>query len=152
MFDENKELKTPNDEATSKAVSLQTGLLGSNKTNILLKEKLDASNIANKRFKEILDKKDTRLKDQTEIEKLVKQSQVMRRETDIQRAEAIQLIQAVDEKQYEKLEKCLHAFLTRADHWDRRQIEKHSLHIFKRRNVKIRISTVYYPIAYNFDN
>ena len=48
--------------------------------------------MANKRFKEILDKKDTRIKDQTEIDQLVKQLQVMRGEIDIQRAEAIQLI------------------------------------------------------------
>ena len=52
--------------------------------------------MANKRFKEILDKKDTRIKDQNDTDKLVKQLQVMRVEIDIQRAEAIQLIQEVD--------------------------------------------------------
>ena len=57
--------------------------------------------MANKRFKEILDKKDTRIKDQNDTDKLVKQLKVMRVEIDIQRAEAIQLIQEVDWKQYE---------------------------------------------------
>ena len=123
----------------------------SNKTNILLKEKLDAFDVANKRFKEILDKKDTILKDQTEVDKLVKQLQIMRVEIDIQHAEAIQLIQAVDGKQYDKLEKCLHALLTHADHWDWQQYEKYSIFNLKRGNVKTRLSTVYYPIAYNFD-
>ena len=151
LFDENKELKSQIEEATSKAESLQSELLESNKTNILLKEKLDAFDVANKRFKEILDKKDTKLKDQTEIDKLVKQLQTMRVEIDIQRAEAIQLIQAVDAKQYEKLEKCLHALLTHADHWDWQQYEKYSIFNVKRGNVKTRLSTVYYPIAYNFD-
>ena len=48
----------------------------------------------------------------------MKQLLVKEVENDIQRAEAIQLIQAVDGKQYEKLEKCLHALLTHANHWD----------------------------------
>ena len=151
LFDENKELKNQIEEATSKAESLQSQLLESNKTNILLKEKLDAFDEANKQFKEILDKKDTRLKDQANIDKLIKQLQIMRVEIDIQRAEAIQLIQAVDGKQYEKLEKCLHALLTHADHWDWQQYEKYSIFNLKRGNVKARLSTVYYPIAYNFD-
>ena len=151
LFDENKELKNQIEEATSNAESLQTQLLESNKTNILLKEKLDAFDVANKQFKEILDKKDTRLKDQAIIDKLIKQLQIMRVEIDIQRAEVIQLIQAVDGKQYEKLEKCLHALLTHADHWDWQQYEKYSIFNLKRGNVKTRLSTVYYPIAYNFD-
>ena len=151
LFDENKELKNQIEEATSKAQSLQSQLLESNKTNILLKEKLDAFDVANKRFKEILDKKDTILKDQTEVDKLVKQLQIMTVEIDIQHAEAIQLIQAVDGKQYDKLEKCLHALLTHADHWDWQQYEKYSIFNLKRGNVKTRLSTVYYPIAYNFD-
>ena len=36
----------------------------------------------------------------------------MRIEIDIQRTEATQLIQALDGKQHEKLEKCIHALLT----------------------------------------
>ena len=152
LFDENQELKNQIEEATSKAESLQSQLLESNKTNILLKEKLDAFDVANKRFKEILDKKDTKLKDQTEVDKLVKQLQIMRVEIDIQREEAIQLIQAVDGKQYEKLEKCIHALLiTHADHWDWQQYEKYSIFNLKRGNVKTRLSTVYFPIAYNIN-
>ena len=102
LFDEKRELKTPNDEATSKAESLQTKLLESNKTKNLVKRNLDSFDIADKRFKEILRKKGTRLKDQTETDKQSKQLQVMRVGIDIQRAEAIQLFQTVDEKQYEK--------------------------------------------------
>ena len=41
LFEENKEVKQQLDEATSKAESLQSELLESNKTNILLKKKLD---------------------------------------------------------------------------------------------------------------
>ena len=89
LFDENKELKNQIEEATSKAESLQSQLLEPNKTNILLNEKLDAFDVANKQFKEILDKKDTRLKDQANIDKLTKQLQIMRVEIDIQRAEDV---------------------------------------------------------------
>ena len=89
----------------SKAESLQSELLESNKTNILLKKKLDEYEQANKRFLESLNKKAAQIKEQTEIEKLVEQLQVMRVEIDIQRAEAIQLIETVDGQQYEKLEK-----------------------------------------------
>ena len=96
LFDVNIELKKLIEEETSKAVSLQNELLESNKRNILLKEKLLFFVVANKRFKEILDKKDTRIKDQNDTDKLVKQLQVMRVEIDIQRAEAIQLFQEVD--------------------------------------------------------
>ena len=70
-----------------------------------MKKKLDEYDLANKRFQESLNKKAAQIKKQTEIEKLVKQLQVMRVEIDIQRAEAIQLIQAVDGQQYEKPEK-----------------------------------------------
>ena len=103
LFEENKEVKQQL-EVTSKAESLQSELLASNKTNILLKKKLDEYDLANKRFQESLNKKAVQIKEQTEIEKLVKQLQVMRVEIDIQRAEALQLIQAVDGQQYEKLE------------------------------------------------
>ena len=81
----------------------------------------------------------------------MKQLQVTKVEIDIQRAGAIQLIQAVDGKQYEKLEKCLHALLTHANHWDWKDYEKHSFFSVKRDNIKSRLPTIYYPIAYIFD-
>ena len=105
LFEENKEVKHQLEEVTSKAESLQSELLESNKNNMLLKKKLDEYDLANKRFQESLNKKAAQIKEQTEIEKLVKQLQVMRVEIDIQRAEAIQLIQSVDGQLYEKLEK-----------------------------------------------
>ena len=105
LFEENKEVKQQLEEVTSKAESLQKELLESKKTNTLLKKKLVAYDLANKRFQESLNKKAAQIKEQTEIEKLVKQLQVMRVEIHIQRAEAIQLIQVVDGQQYEKLEK-----------------------------------------------
>ena len=52
----------------------------------------------------------------------------------------------VDGKQYEKLEKSLHA-----NHWDWKDYEKYSIFNVKRGNIKSRLSTIYYPIAYNFD-
>ena len=151
LFEENKEVKQQLGEVTSKAESLQSELLEANKTNILLKKKLDEYDLANKRFQESLNKKATQIKDQSEIDKLVKQLQVMRVEIDIQRAEAIQLIQAVDGQQYEKLERCLHALLTHAEHWDVEQYKKYSIFNIKRGNIKTRLSTIYYPAAYNFE-
>ena len=151
LFEENKEVKQQLEEATSKAESLQSELLEANRTNILLKQKLDEYDLANKRFQESLTKKTTQIKDQSEIEKLVKQLQVMRVEIDIQRAEAIQLIQAVDGQQYGKLEQCLHALLTHAEHWDIEQYKKYSIFNIKRGNIKTRLSTIYYPAAYNFE-
>ena len=151
LFEENKEVKQQLEEVTSKAESLQSELLESNKTNILLKKKLDEYYLANKRFQEPLNKKTAQIKKQTELEKLVKQLQVMRVEIDIQRAEAIQLIQAVDGQQYEKLEKSLHALLTHANQWDWKDYKKYSIFNVKRGNVKSRLPTIYYPIAYNFD-
>ena len=147
LFEENKEVKQQPEEATSKEESLQAELLEANKTNILLKQKLDEYDLANKRFHESLTKKTNQIKDQSEIDKLVKQLQVMRVEIDIQRAEAIQLIQAVDGQQYEKLERCLHALLTHAEHWDVEQYKKYSIFNIKRGNIKTRLSTIYYPIA-----
>ena len=67
LLEENKEVKQI-DEATSKAESLQSELLESNKTNILLKKKLDEYDLANKWFQESLNKKATQIKEQTEIE------------------------------------------------------------------------------------
>ena len=67
--------------------------------------------------KNTLTKNYSNIKDQNAIEKLIKQLQTMRVEIDIRRAEPIELIQAVDGKQDEKLEKCLHAILTHANHW-----------------------------------
>ena len=99
LFEENKEVKQQLEEVTSKAESLQSELLESNKINILLEKTLDEYDLANKRFQESLNKKAAHVKEQTEIEKLVKQLQVMRVAIDIQRAEAIQLIQAVDGQQ-----------------------------------------------------
>ena len=151
LFEENKEVKQQLEEATSKAESLQSELLEANKTNILLKQKLDEYDLANKRFHESLTKKTNQIKDQSEIENLIKQLQIMRVEVDIQRGEAIQLIQAVDGTQYGKLEKSLHALLTHANHWDWKDYEKYSIFNLKRGNVKSRLSTIYYPIAYNFD-
>ena len=150
-FEENKEVKQQLEEVASKTESLQSELLESNKTNILLKKKLDEYNLANKRFQESLNKKAAQIKEQTKIEKLVKQLHVMRVKIDIQRAEAIQLIQAVDGQQYEKLEKSLHALLTHANQWNWKDYEKNSIFNVKQGNVKRRLSTIYYPIAYNFD-
>ena len=56
LFEENKEVKQQLEEVTSKAESLQSELLESNKTNILLKKKLDEYDLANKRFQESLKK------------------------------------------------------------------------------------------------
>ena len=151
LFEENKEVKQQLEETTSKAESLQSELLEANKTNILLKQKLGEYDLANKRFQESLTKKTIQIEDQSEIEKLIKQLQIMRVEIDIQRAEAIQLIQAVDGKQYEKLEKSLHALSTHANQWDWKDYEQYSIFNVKRGNIKSRLSTIYYPIAYNFD-
>ena len=57
LFEENKEVKQQLEEATSKAESLQSELLEANRTNILLKQKLDEYDLANKRFQESLTKK-----------------------------------------------------------------------------------------------
>ena len=151
LFEEIKEVKQQLEEVTSKAESLQSELLESNKTNIRLKKKLDDYDLANKRFQESLNRKAAQIKEQTEIEKLVKQLQVMRVELDIQRAEAIQLIQVVDGQQYEKLERSLHALLTHAEHRDIEQYNKYSIFNIKRGNIKTRLSTVFYPTAYNFE-
>ena len=96
LFEGNEEVKQQLDEATSKAESLKSELLESNKTIILLKQKLVEYDHANKRFQAPLNKKLTQIKEQTEIEKLVKQLLVMGLEVDIQRAEVVQLIQVVD--------------------------------------------------------
>ena len=61
---------------------------------MLSKHKLDESDIANKRLQESLSKKTNRK--QSETDKLVKQLQIMSVEINIQRAEAIQLNEAVD--------------------------------------------------------
>ena len=151
LFEENKEVKQPVDEATSKAESLQSELLESNKSNFLLKKKLDEYDLVNKRFQESLNKKAAQIKEQTEIEKLVQQLKVMRVGIDIQRAEGIQLIQAIDGQQYEKSEKYLHALLTHAENWDIEQYKKYSIFNIKPGNIKTRLSTVYYPTAYNFE-
>ena len=99
LFEENKEVKQQLKEATSKAEPLQSELSEANETNILLKQKLDEYDLANKRYQEYFTEKTAQTKDQSEIEKLIKQLQIVRVEIVIQRAEAIQLIQAVDGKQ-----------------------------------------------------
>ena len=75
-------------------------------------QKLDEFDLVNKRLHESLNKKATQMREETKIQKLVKQLEVMRVKIDIRSAEAIQLIQAVDGKQYEKLETCLHELVT----------------------------------------
>ena len=49
------------------------------------------------------------------MEKFSKQLQISRVEADIHRTEANQLMQAINGKQYEKIEECLHGLLTHAD-------------------------------------
>ena len=145
LFEENKEVKQQLVEATSKAESLQSEFIDQfnlNKTNNLLKKKLDEYDLANKRFQESSKMKAAQIKEQTEIEKLVKNLQVMRVEIDIQRAEAIQLIQAVDGQHYAKLD-CLHALLTYAENWDFEHNKKYSIINVKRGIIKTRLSTVY---------
>ena len=122
-----------------------------NKTNMLLKQKLDEYDIANKRFQESLNKKINRIKDRNELQMLVKQLQTMRVEINIQRAEATQLIQTVNGKQHETLEKCLHDLLTHANHSDWKDMKKNSIFDVKRGNIKNCMSTIYYPIDYSFD-
>ena len=78
LFEENKEVKQQLEEATSKSESLQSELLEANKTNILLKQKLDEYDLAKKRFQEPLIKKTNQIKDHSEIEKLIKQLQIVR--------------------------------------------------------------------------
>ena len=62
LFAENKEVKQQLEEVTSRAESLQSELLEANKTNILLKQKLDEYDFANKRFQKSLTKKRLRSK------------------------------------------------------------------------------------------
>ena len=50
------------------------------------------------------------------------------------------------------LEKRLHVFLTHAYQWDWKDYEKYSNFTVKRCNLNNRLSAIYYPIAYNFDN
>ena len=75
----------------------------------------------------------------------------MRVEIDIQRAEAIHFIGTVDRKQCENLEKSFQALLTHANYWDWKDFENYSIFNVKRGNIKSRLSTIYYPVAYKFD-
>ena len=59
------------------------------------------------------------LEDHSAVKKIIKQLQVMTVKIDIQRAELIKLIQAVDGKQFEKRGKGFHALLTYSNQWDR---------------------------------
>ena len=115
LIEDKKEVKQQLDEAASKTESLQSELLYSNKTNIFSNQKPDENDLANESFQESLNKKATKIKEHTETEKFVEQLQVMRVEIDIQRAQTIQLNQAVDGQQFEKMERCLHALLTYAE-------------------------------------
>ena len=151
LLEENKEIKQQLEEATFKPDSFQSELFEANKTNILVKPKQDEYDLANKWFQESLIKLTNQIKDQSEVEKLIKQLQITRLEIDIRRAEAIQLSQAVDGKQYEKLEKSLHALLTHANHWDWKYQEKYSIFNVKRGDIKSPLSTIYFLIANNFD-
>ena len=72
-----QEAKQELDE-TTKAELLQSELLESNVTNILVKRKLDEYDIAKKHFQELFNKKTNQMKEQSELDKLVKQLQVMR--------------------------------------------------------------------------
>ena len=109
----------------------------------MLKQKLDEYDFTNKGFQESLIKKLNQIRGQSEIEKLIKPLQIMIVEIDIQRAEAIQIIQAVDGKEYEKLENSLHALSTHANQWGWKDYEKYSIFIVKRGNIQSRISTFY---------
>ena len=62
LFEGNQEVKQHLEEATSKTESLQSELFESNKTKILLKQKLDEYDLANKRFQESLNKKAAQIK------------------------------------------------------------------------------------------
>ena len=75
----------------------------------------------------------------------------MRVEKDIRRAEAMQLFQAVDGQQNEKLERCLHVLLTYAENWDIEHYKRHSVFNVKRGSNKTRFSAIYYPTAYSFE-
>ena len=118
LFAEKKEVKEQLDEATTNSVSLQSELLESIKTNNLFKQKLDKDDIDNEYFQESLKIKTEEKREQSEIKKLEKQLQVMGVDIGFQRAEAIQLIQFFDGKQYGKFEKCVRPLLTYAANWD----------------------------------
>ena len=118
LFEENKEVKHQLEGVTSKTESIQSDRIEANKPKVLLKRKLDEYDLAKNTFQESLTKKTNQIKDQSEVEKFIKQLQIMRVEIDIQLAEAIQLIHVVDEKQYDKLKRNLLALLTHANHWN----------------------------------
>ena len=82
-IEENKQVKQYLEESTSKAESLQSELLDANKANILLQQNLDEYDLANKRFQVFLTKKTNQIKDQSDIEKLIRQLQIMGVEIDI---------------------------------------------------------------------
>ena len=109
-------MKQQLDEASTEAESLQSELLESRKTIILLKQNLEDSDLAKKRFHESSNKKTNQMKEQQKIDELVKQLHTMGVQFAIQPAVAIQLNQIVDGKQYEELVKCLHALLAHANH------------------------------------
>ena len=96
LFHKNKAIKQ-HDEATTKAESLQTEQLEANKTNILLKQKLDEYDIAIERFQESMNESYSNKRPERN-RKANQTTPSVRVVIDIQRAEAIQSIQAVDGK------------------------------------------------------
>ena len=129
-----KQVKQQLEEETSKVELPQSELIKANKTNVLLKKKMDDHYLANQTFQESLAKKTSEIKDHAEVERRVKHLQVLRVEIDIQRAEAIQLFQVADDKQYGNVERCLHALSTHVNHWDWKNFHKNT--IFKPGNAK----------------
>ena len=71
-------------------------------------------------------------------------------ENDIQRPEAIQLIQLVDGT-IRKAWKFLHALSTKSNRWYWKDYEKCSIFNVKHGNIRNCLSTTIYPIAYHFD-
>ena len=142
LFEDNKEVKEHLEEATSKPESLHSEPLEANETNFLYKQKLDDYDLANRRFQKCLPKKTNEIEDLAEIEKHVKQLQIMKVGIHFYRAEAVQLVQVVDGKQYKKLEKCMNALLTHANLWDWKDDEKYSNFNVKRVNIKNHLSTI----------
>ena len=63
LFEGSKEVKQQIDEATSKAESLQSGMLESNRSNLLFKQKLDEYDLANKWIQKSLNKKAAQIKE-----------------------------------------------------------------------------------------
>ena len=98
LFEENKEVKQELSAVATKPDSLQSDLIESKKTNLHLKQELEEYEMAKQKFHEPMKKKTNQMEKQSKIGKLVKWLQVINVENDIQRAEAIHLIEAVNGK------------------------------------------------------